>query len=147
MLRKEVGLEQQPIEEPPGLHLQEPSRPWSLAEHHTHYSLTSLEFIFCRKSINNSISVNSKPKGYRNSNKAPGFNSPLDCRVSRVACSPKCLKLFKQDDGGGVVAKSCPTLCDPTHSSPTGSSVHFPRQGYWSQVLSPSLGGQTRWLY
>ena len=89
-----------------------------------HFSLTSLEFIFCRKSINNSISVNSKPKGYRNSNKATGFNSPLDCPVSRVACSPKCLKLFKQDDGGSVVAKSCPTLCDPMHSGPTGSSVH-----------------------
>ena len=35
--------------------------------------------------------------------------------------------------GGGLVAQSCLTLCDPMDYSPPGSSVHgFPRQEYWS---------------
>ena len=42
--------------------------------------------------------------------------------------------------GGGLVAESCPTLCDPMDCSPPGSSVHgIPRQEYWSGLpfLSP----------
>ena len=38
-----------------------------------------------------------------------------------------------------LVAKSCPTLCDPVNCSPPGSSVHgFPRQEYWSGLPFPS---------
>ena len=31
---------------------------------------------------------------------------------------------FSGSDGSGLVAKSCPTLCDPMDCSPPGSSVH-----------------------
>ena len=31
---------------------------------------------------------------------------------------------FSDSDGSGLVAKSCPTLCDPMGCSPPGSSVH-----------------------
>ena len=31
---------------------------------------------------------------------------------------------FSDSDGSGLVAKSCPTLCDPMDCSPPGSSVH-----------------------
>ena len=38
-----------------------------------------------------------------------------------------------------LVAKSCPTLCDPVNCSPPGSSVHgFPRQEYWDGLPFPS---------
>ena len=40
--------------------------------------------------------------------------------------------------GGGLVAKLCPTLCDPMDCSPPGSSVSgFSRQEYWSGLLCP----------
>ena len=40
------------------------------------------------------------------------------------------------------IAKSCPTLYDPTDCSPPGSSAHgiFPRQEYWSGLPFPSPG-------
>ena len=40
--------------------------------------------------------------------------------------------------GGGLVAKLCPTLCDPMDCSLPGSSVRFPRQEYWSGLPFPS---------
>ena len=40
----------------------------------------------------------------------------------------------------GLVAKSCPTLCDPIDCSSLGSSMGFPRQEYWSGLLFPSPG-------
>ena len=40
---------------------------------------------------------------------------------------------------GSEVAQSCPTPCDPTDSSPPGSSVlGFSRQEYWSGLSFPS---------
>ena len=44
--------------------------------------------------------------------------------------------------GGGLVAKSCPTFCNPIDCSPPGSSlcVEFPRQKYWSGLPFPSPG-------
>ena len=40
-----------------------------------------------------------------------------------------------------LVAKSCPTFCDPMDCSLPGSSVHgFPRQEYWSGLPFPSPG-------
>ena len=44
---KGVGLELQPVEGPPGLHLQEPSLLLQVAEHHRH----SFDFVFCGNSI------------------------------------------------------------------------------------------------
>ena len=39
------------------------------------------------------------------------------------------------------VAQSCPTLCNPTDCSPSGSSaLGFSRQEYWSGVPFPSPG-------
>ena len=40
----------------------------------------------------------------------------------------------------GLVAKSCPTLCDPIDCSSPGSSMGFPRQEYWGGLLFPSPG-------
>ena len=43
--------------------------------------------------------------------------------------------------GGGLVAKSCPTLCDAMDCSPPGAlSVGFSRQEYWSGLPFPSPG-------
>ena len=43
--------------------------------------------------------------------------------------------------GGGLVAKLCPTLCDPMDcSSQAPLSVGFSRQGYWSGLPFPSPG-------
>ena len=40
-----------------------------------------------------------------------------------------------------LVTQSCPTLCNSTHYSPPGSSVHgFSRQEYWSGLPFPSPG-------
>ena len=39
-----------------------------------------------------------------------------------------------------LVAKSHPALCHPMDCSPPGSSVHFPRQEYWSGLPFPSPG-------
>ena len=40
---------------------------------------------------------------------------------------------------GGLVAQSCPTLCDPIDCNPPGS-MGFPKQEYWSRLLFPSPG-------
>ena len=41
----------------------------------------------------------------------------------------------------GLVAKLCPTLCDPMVCSPPGFSVNgFPTQEYWSGLPFPSPG-------
>ena len=43
--------------------------------------------------------------------------------------------------GGGLVAKSCPTLCNPMDCSLPGSlAVEFSRQEYWSGLPLPSPG-------
>ena len=44
--------------------------------------------------------------------------------------------------GGGLVIKSCLTLCDPMDFSPPGSSLSmgFSRQEYWSGLLFASPG-------
>ena len=42
--------------------------------------------------------------------------------------------------GTGLVAKSCPTLCNPMDYRPPGSSVGFPRQEYWGRLPFPSPG-------
>ena len=43
--------------------------------------------------------------------------------------------------GGGLAAKSCPTLCDPVDCSPPGSlSMGFSRQEYWKGLTFPSPG-------
>ena len=39
-----------------------------------------------------------------------------------------------------LVAKSCPTLCNPMDCSPRGSSMRFPRQEYWSGSPIPPPG-------
>ena len=40
-----------------------------------------------------------------------------------------------------LIARSCPTLCDPMDYSPPGSSVMaFSRQEYWSGLPFPSPG-------
>ena len=40
-----------------------------------------------------------------------------------------------------LVPESCPTSLRPKHYTPSGSSVHgILRQGYWSELLFPSLG-------
>ena len=40
-----------------------------------------------------------------------------------------------------LVAKSCPTLCDPMdYSPPAPMSVEFSRQDYWSGLPFPSPG-------
>ena len=41
-----------------------------------------------------------------------------------------------------LVAKSCPTLCDPMDCSLPGTSIHrFPKQEYWNGLPFPSPGG------
>ena len=41
--------------------------------------------------------------------------------------------------GGGLVAKTCPTLCQPMdYSPPAPLSMGFSRQQYWSGLLLPS---------
>ena len=43
--------------------------------------------------------------------------------------------------GGSLVAKSCPTLCNPMDCRPLGPSVHgILRQEYWSGLPFPSPG-------
>ena len=43
------------------------------------------------------------------------------------------MKIHVAVGGGGLVAKLCPTLCDPVDCSPPGSSVHgFSRQEHWN---------------
>ena len=42
--------------------------------------------------------------------------------------------------GGGLVAKLCPTLCDPMDYSLPGFSVHGIFQEYWSRLPFPSPG-------
>ena len=43
--------------------------------------------------------------------------------------------------GSGLVAKSCPTLCNPMDCSLPGSlAVEFSRQEYWSGLPLPSPG-------
>ena len=40
-----------------------------------------------------------------------------------------------------LVAKSCPTLCDPMDCSLPGTSIHrFPKQEYWNGLPFPSPG-------
>ena len=39
-----------------------------------------------------------------------------------------------------LVTQSCLTLCDPMDWCPSGPSVGFPRQEYWSKLLFPSPG-------
>ena len=47
-----------------------------------------------------------------------------------------------------LVAKSCPTLCDPVdYSPPVSSSLGFPRQEYWSGWPFPSPMDQTHVSY
>ena len=48
--------------------------------------------------------------------------------------------------GGGLVAQSCPTLCNPIVCSLPGSSVHgiFFRQEYWSELPFPFPGGSSQ---
>ena len=46
------------------------------------------------------------------------------------------------DDGGGLVTKSCPTLCNPVDCSLLGSSVHGISQARtWIALPLPSAGG------
>ena len=44
--------------------------------------------------------------------------------------------------GGDLVAKSCPTLCNPTDcvAHQASLSMGFPRQDYWNGLPFPSLG-------
>ena len=49
--------------------------------------------------------------------------------------------LFSNFVGGGLVAKSCPTLANPwTVASQAPLSMGFPRQEYWSGLPFPSPG-------
>ena len=63
------------------------------------------------------------------------------------------IKIASWDFPGGPVAaavaakslQSCPTLCDPTDSSPPGASVPgFSRQEYWRGLPFPSPGPVAR---
>ena len=46
--------------------------------------------------------------------------------------------------GGGLVAKSCPTLCDPMDCSRQATlSMRVSKQGYWSGLPFPSPGNLT----
>ena len=50
-------------------------------------------------------------------------------------------RLKSQDGGGGLVARSCPTLCNPMdYSRQAPLSMGFSRQEYWSGLLFPSPG-------
>ena len=52
---------------------------------------------------------------------------------------------FNHFGGGGLVAKSCPTVCDPMDCSPPGSSVHGILQaGILESVAMPSSGGSSQ---
>ena len=46
----------------------------------------------------------------------------------------------KESESEREVAQSCLTLRDPMDCSPSGSSVRFSRQGYWSGLPFPSPG-------
>ena len=46
---------------------------------------------------------------------SPGKNTGVGCHVLL-----QCMKVKSESE----VAQSCPTLCDPMHCSPPGSSVH-----------------------
>ena len=49
---------------------------------------------------------------------------------------------YSTDGGGGLVAKSCPTLATPwTVACQAPLSMRFSRQEYWSELLFPSPGG------
>ena len=51
------------------------------------------------------------------------------------------INICTQYDGGGLVAKSSPTLLIPwTAARQTPLSMRFPRQEYWSGLPFPSLG-------
>ena len=49
---------------------------------------------------------------------------------------------FTCGGGGDLVAKSCPTLCNPTDgvAHQASLSMGFPRQDYWNGLPFPSLG-------
>ena len=46
-----------------------------------------------------------------------GWEDPLEKKMATDSSILTC-------GGGGLVTKSCPTLCDPMDCSPPGSSVH-----------------------
>ena len=49
---------------------------------------------------------------------------------------------YSTDGGGGLVAKSCPTVATPwTVACQAPLSMRFSRQEYWSELLFPSPGG------
>ena len=62
-----------------------------------------------------------------------------ECALSEKVENPK-LATWTVSKDGGLVGKSCPTLCEPMDCSPPDSSVHGnSRQDYWSGLLFPSL--------
>ena len=58
-----------------------------------------------------------------------------------LPCSPETIILLISYGGGGLVAKSCPTLATPwTVARQASLSMGFSRQEYWSGLPFPSPG-------
>ena len=55
-------------------------------------------------------------------------------------------KLISYLGAGREVAESCPTLCDPTHYSPPGSSVHGILQARIPEWVAISFSRGSSWL-
>ena len=61
-----------------------------------------------------------------------GWENPLEKKMATHSNILAC-------GGGGLVTKSCPTLCNPMDCSPPGSSVHGVCQAkHWSGLPLPS---------
>ena len=62
----------------------------------------------------------------------------MDCSVACV-CTRRGITSLEGGDGGGLVAKSSPTLMTPwTLACQSPLSMGFFRQGYWSGLPFPS---------
>ena len=63
------------------------------------------------------------------------------CMAESLHCSSEAITTLLIGYGGGLVAKSCPTLVTPwiaSHQAPL--SMGFSRQEYWSGLPFPSPG-------
>ena len=67
---------------------------------------------------------------------------PLNRQPTLARCSAQLSTFLSQPrDGGGLVAKSCPTLATPwTVTCQAPLSMGFPRQEYWCGLPFPSPG-------
>ena len=56
------------------------------------------------------------------------------------------IQLKEFEKGPSIVARSCPTLCDPTDCSPSGSAVHGMRQARILEWVAVTSSRRSSWL-